>query len=104
MNEVEQSDRRRPVWRQIVDFLVFAAVVGGAAWFLFFRPQPAGPSAKEMMAMMGMGPSKDPVAVHAITVRPATVPVTTICGASAWLSRVTGSSSCRSTPTQVKKA
>jgi membrane fusion protein (multidrug efflux system) len=73
---MEQEDRPVPIWRRILNFLVFAAVVGLAVWFFFFRPQAGGVTAKDMMKMMGMGGPAGPMSVEALTLRPATVPVT----------------------------
>jgi membrane fusion protein (multidrug efflux system) len=76
MSDVEQDNKPRPIWRRIVNFLVFAAVVGVAVWFFFLRPQAGGITAKDMMKMMGMGGPTGPMPVEALTLKPATVPVT----------------------------
>jgi membrane fusion protein (multidrug efflux system) len=73
---MEQDNRPLPIWRQILNFLVFVVIVGAAAWFFFFRPQAGGVTAKDMMKMMGMGGPAGPMPVQAVTLRPATVPVT----------------------------
>ena len=75
MNDVTVDDRPLPVWRRIVNFLLFAAIVSGAVWFFFLRPQAAGITAKDMMKMMSAGAPTGPVLVQAVTVRPVTVPV-----------------------------
>jgi membrane fusion protein (multidrug efflux system) len=76
MSDVEQDNRPLPIWRRIVNFLVFAAVVGVAVWFFFLRPQAGGVTAKDMMKIMGMSGPAGPMSVQALTVRPTTVPVT----------------------------
>ena len=75
MSYVEREDRPQPIWRRIVNFVLFCAVIGGAVWFFFIRQQAGAISAKDMMKMMGMGGPTGPVPVQTMTVKPATVPV-----------------------------